>query len=217
MHFNKDIWYSPRKIVFSFLVIKAQVGEKIEKAQEYKLHREEFSVALALFAIQKMQNMQFWLQLVNPRESTPDIRTATVYEKNKKRYLSVHDIEVVTYEEHSSDSVHDFLKRTKLVNTKLYPDVTTILCHVAKYADIGKLDEIATSLKSVKRNNDTWVLGRIHKTKDIYQLVRVHPEPEPIVHFDLEEELFKDALDMLKTEMSMGNLIIPAKNLPPPF
>ena len=205
MEYRPNVWFSPGKILVHYFDKEKLVGSKLKTSQEYKIIREAYAVALALLGIQKLQGIEYWMQLVDPKESTPDIRTARL--EQDTNMLNVHDIEVVTLEEHSSESVEDFLKRTKLSAKKKYPKNTAILCYIERNLYIKSQKEIVDDLSVTKKENDVWILGQIAFTSNTYQLALVNPSAGPVIHFNLDEERWKPAIHLMMTRRSLKRRI----------
>ena len=200
MIYRKNIWFSPRKIILRYAQEEDKLGEKIKEAQ-YKIYRETRAVAIMLLGIEKMQNREYWLQIVDPKEQTPDIRTATHMTETDRR-LECQDVEVVHLESHSVEDVEDFLKRTKLSAKKSYPESTIILCAINKNIRTKRWEDISVSLAGVGKKNDIYLLGRIDPREFKYQLSRIYPKFDQIAIFDLIKEARKPARDCVRFERS---------------
>lgn len=101
---------SPRNILYHYARKEQELGNEL-KTGKYKVIRESRSVALMLLGIMKIQERDYWLQLVNPKEQTPDIRTATKEKRpGKSDWLYTQDVEVVTLNSFSNVDVDDFIK-----------------------------------------------------------------------------------------------------------
>ena len=198
MEFRKDIWFSPRKILLRHAQEEEKLGDKINEGK-YKILREARAVAIMLLGIEKRQGREYWLQLVDPKEHSPDIRTAT-HMPETDRWLAYQDVEVVTLESHSPEDVDDFLKRTKLSAKKSYDRQTIILCHVDKDIRTKQWKDISASLAGVEKKNDVYLLGRTDPQALKYQLARIHPQLDHIVKFDAMEEARKHARDTMRFE-----------------
>jgi hypothetical protein len=187
--YRKDVWFSPTKIIVRYVEEEQKLGVKIKEAQ-YKVYREARAVALMLLGMEKMQNRKYWLQLVDPAERTPDIRTATHMVETDRR-LVYQDVEVVTLESHSKEDVDDFLKRTKLSAKKAYQEDTIILCHIDKDTATKKWSEISAALVGAGKKYDIYLLARSDPKGAKYQFARIYPKFDQIVIFDAVEEANK--------------------------
>jgi hypothetical protein len=203
MEYRTDVWFSPRKIIIRYHErLKEMVeGKFASSSWDIKQVQEAVTVATALLGIQKINSKEYWLQIIDPREGTPDIRTMTLNSDGSK--LEVQDIEVVTMvEEYSEDNIRDFLLRTKLT-TKVYPKNTTILCFINKATYIGPLDRILENMEEGLIRNDIVLMGRTDPMYENYQIGWAHPSPHHAVQFNLGEELVKTPMcDVLQTKKS---------------
>ena len=189
MDYLPNIWFSPRKILLRFAQKEQEVGEKIKTASEYKTIREARIVAIMLLGIEKLYKREYWLRLVDPKESTPDIKTATQVSETDNR-LAYQDVEVVTLESHSPEDVDDFLKRTKLSAKKNYEERTIILCEINKNTQTKPWQEISEALAIVDKKYDVYLLGRNDPVAMKYQLARIYPKLDEIIKFDAMEEAY---------------------------
>lgn len=192
MNHHVNIWFSPRKILLRYAQKEAELGEKLIKEKNYKQMREARSVALMLFGIIKIQKKPYWMQLVDPKERTPDIRTMRLVNRlGKSDWCEYQDVEVVTLTNFTKEASDEFIKRTKLATKKAYPRTTTILCHIDRNIKTKSWATIHSSLKTSKPRNDVLLLGRTDPTKQIYQLARVHPRLDMLTIYNVLEEAKK--------------------------
>jgi hypothetical protein len=196
MSYRKDVWFSPRKILLRYAQLEQRVGEEIKTASQYKTIREARAVAIMLLGIQKIQNREYWLQLVDPAEGTPDIRTATLVETDNR--LAYQDVEVVTLELHTQEDVDDFLKRTKLSAEKAYQDSTIILCNIDKNVATKAWQKISSALSGTNKKYEVYLLGRTAPAEMKYQLARIYPKLDGVVSFDAMEEAKKKVRDTMR-------------------
>ncbi len=198
MEYRRDIWFSPRKILLRYDQKMQEIGEILKTGSQYKIIREARSVALMLLGIEKLQEREYWLQLVDSKlEQTPDIRTATHMVETDRR-LAYQDVEVITLESHSKEDVDDFLKKTKLSAKKSYQKSTIILCHIDKNTSTKSWREISSNLSNIGKDYDIYLLGRTDPVALKYQLARVYPKFDGIVIFDALEEAINKARDTMK-------------------
>ncbi|MBI3485306.1 hypothetical protein HY025_00005, partial [Candidatus Daviesbacteria bacterium] len=120
------------------------------------------------------------------------------------------EIEVVTYEKHSQESIIDFLRRTKLSPTKSYPKDTAILCYVAKNIIIPSWSELHNNLKDTHKENPVIILGQTNKDKEIYTICQIHPTIALITEFDLLKKSYnKKYLGVLRLQTGTGKKLNP--------
>jgi hypothetical protein len=199
MNYRRDVWYSPRKILLRAAQEETKLGAAFKKSPKYKAVIEARAVALMLLGIEKIQGREYWLQIVDPVEQSPDIRTATHMIETDNR-LAYQDVEVVTLESHSPEDIDDFLKRTKLSSEKSYQEDTIILCYIDKNMATKPWSEINKALAALGRKYDIYVLGRTDAVEQNYQLVRVYPSIDHMINYDAMEEAKKSARDTMRFE-----------------
>ena len=186
--FNPNIWFPPRNILYHYARKEQELGNEL-KTGKYKVIRESRSVALMLLGIMKIQERDYWLQLVNPKEQTPDIRTATKEKRpGKSDWLYTQDVEVVTLNSFSNVDVDDFIKKTKLSGRYAYPNDTTILCHIDKTTNTKPWNDIHKSLSEVADKHDVFLLAKVNPNALIYQIAKIHPTVDILTTFNALEE-----------------------------
>lgn len=171
-------------------------GHKVSSEIQHALN-ESLATAIACFGFNKLMGKEFRIQLVDPKERSPDIRVMyeTPAPKDSKydEWANYWDIEVVTLDEHSPEqNVDDFLKRTKFATTKAYDKETIILCYINKDITHGKLwKDINKELAKLAPKNNTFLLGRTHPANFTYCLARVHPHLDSLINIDVPEDAKK--------------------------
>ena len=149
--------------------------------------------ATALVAFQEVEKKQYWIQPVSDKEETPDVRTITFIDKGDDRSPDgvIQDVEVVSYEHSTGESIPDFLLRTKFAIGKAYDEHTTILIHVKEAAKCPGAKEWMDALKDSPNHSPVIILGRANATEPVYTLIKVHPNYKKILEFNLPELLKK--------------------------
>ncbi len=183
MEYRKNIWFSPEKVLLRYDEKLRELGAGLQKLPEYKTMREAQAVGLLLIGMQKMQNREYWMQLVDPKEQSPDMVTATQVIETDNR-LQTQDVEVVTLGPKVLETVDDFLRRTKLSNAKAYPDDVTILCYIDRDTLVPSWRDVNNALKQTGKKNDVFILGRTDKQAPKYQLARINPDIDHVIQFD---------------------------------
>jgi hypothetical protein len=183
MLYRTDVWFSPEKVLLRYDQKMQALGAAFQKLPEYKTMREAQAAGLLLIGMQKMQGREYWMQLVNPKEQSPDIRSATQMIEIDNR-LQTQDVEVVTLGPYVLENVDDFLRRTKLANTKTYPNDVTILCYIDRDTTVASWRDVSNALKQTGKKNDVFILGRTDKQAPKYQLARINPEIDHVIRFD---------------------------------
>jgi len=130
------------------------------------------------------------MQIVDDKEGSPDIRTGCYDKKIRDNDFSIQDVEVVAYDDNSPEKLVDFLLRTKLSDNKDYDELTTILCHIHKIAQIPSLRELNLHLleKNPKIKSPVVILGKTDPVKEVYRVAQIYPSVDLDVTFDLIDE-----------------------------
>lgn len=151
------------------------------------------AVATAIVGIQEVEKRQYWIQPVSDAEGSPDARTMTCYEQEEDRApdCTMQDVEMVTYEHSSGESLVDFLLRTKLSQGKSYDEKTTILVYAKEAVKCPPAKEWDKALKNLLHRSPVMILGRAHATDPIYILIQVYPSYKKIIEFNLPETMLK--------------------------
>jgi len=196
MIFLEDkIWFSPLNVIYHFRELENKLSDKEKSSKGFRKAEEMYSVALMLVGIIKSQNREYWLQMVDDKSSSPDVRTGTYQQKEgvKMPDFTIQDVEVVDFDENSPEkSLTDFLKRTKLSSTKKsYDSLTTILCRVKSSIHLPNFVQMNQELKSVTFSGPVMILGRISidEEKPVYKIAQIHPTVDLILEFNLLDEL----------------------------
>lgn len=182
-------WFSPLNVIYHFkkLVIEGKIGPG---KKFYKKCYEAFVVAISLIGISKVLGREFWMQIVDDKEGSPDIRTGCYDKKIRDNDFAIQDVEVVTYDDNSPESLVDFLLRTKLSDKKGYDRLTTILCHIHKMTNIPSVQELNRQLleKNPKLKSPVMILGKIDPVKEIYYVAHIYPTVNLSTTFNLIDE-----------------------------
>jgi hypothetical protein len=196
MIFLEDkIWFSPLNVIHHFRELENKLSEKEKSSKGFRKAEEMYSVALMLVGIIKLQNREYWLQMVDDKARSPDVRTGTYrqIEGVKMPEFAIEDVEVVDFGEHSPEkSLTDFLKRTKLSNTKKsYDSLTTILCRVKSNIHLPSFNQMNQELKSTTFHGPVMILGRtsVDEEKSVYKIAQIHPTVDLITEFNVLDEL----------------------------
>jgi len=196
MIFLEDkIWFSPLNVIHHFRELENKLSEKEKSSKGFRKADEMYSVAIMLVGIMKVQEREYWLQAVDDKASSPDVRTGTYrqLEGVKMPEFAIEDVEVVDFDENSPEkSLSDFLKRTKLSNTKkAYDSLTTILCRVKSSIHLPSFVQLNRELESTTFSGPVMILGRtsVDEVKPVYKIAQIHPTVDLVSEFNLLDEL----------------------------
>lgn len=195
MNYDKHIWFNPPYLIQCGIDAerRAVASGKPLSSDVRKAINESRATSIWALGNNKVLNMEQLVQMAGPNEQTPDTRvmyrTKGPLPDKEVAWGEYWDVEVVTYEIHSTAPLDEFLKRTKLATTKSYQPGTIILCYIDKDIEGGRLwRDIHTDLKDVKSDVQVFLIGKTHPTKPIYTAARVYPTYDAIVRVDVIEE-----------------------------
>jgi len=184
-----NVWFSPINVLHHFERLDSVATADYKKAKDYKKAYEAYIVAIMLVGIIKQQKQQYWMQLVKDDEGTPDIRTFRYAVKNGiLNWQEIQEVEVVHYEKHSSESITDFLKKTKFSPKKAYPETTTILCFADKTTNLGSWKQLSHEMQGLIQQTPVIILGKTHSTEPKYIICQIHPYIDLLTEFDTSAE-----------------------------
>lgn len=196
MIYDSYIWFNPAYMVHCGIEAQKHYQETgvLIPSELGKAINESRAASILCLGINRLQNFELRVQLVNPKEQSPDIRVmyevATPGNEKFDEKAEYWDIEVVTFEKNSPETqVDDFLKRTKLAAGKSYDNKTIILCLIDKEVTNGKLwKDVHRELVKLRTNNSIFLLGKTRADKAIYAIARVNPSLDSIIEIDVLEE-----------------------------
>jgi hypothetical protein len=192
MIYSRNLWFNPAYLLHcGFVAESAGVRSAILKAIN-----ETRATCIWALAANKLMGVQHLINIVDPKEQTPDTRVmleAPPRGKTKQRWGQYLDIEVVTYGERETESIDHFLVKKKLSPDRAYQEGTIILCWVNKNITNGKLwKDISKDLTTAGVPKlDTFLLGKTHPIEPLYCIGRVSPEFDSIIQIDAMNEAKK--------------------------
>jgi hypothetical protein len=189
------IWFSPLNVVHHANELEAALSQEQKKTGEYKKVMEARAVAIMLTGLITIENIDYWMQIVDDKHGSPDIRTVRYAEDNNEKFdnLEQEDVEVVEYEAHTKTSIPEFLAQTKFAKGKGYDDKTHILCYVGADVNLSLPpdDELKKQMSIITSACPTALLIESSKNPLVYKLIKLNPDVGTIKEFNLEEELKK--------------------------
>ncbi len=126
------IWYPPLNVIHHANLLSKSLSLKEQKSKRFRKVIEAYTVAQMLAGITTKENKDYWMQIVDDKSGSPDIRTIRVIDSSNEKFdlLEQIDVEVVEYESHSQISIPEFIVEKKLSKYKSYDENTIILCHI---------------------------------------------------------------------------------------
>lgn len=190
--YEKNIWFPPQNILYHY---DRYLKEDLDflKRKDIKPIQEARYVSIMVVGMMENAGEDFWVQLVNPDEESPDARTLKVKDiLPKYNNYEMQDIEVVTYNKHSTSvDLGNFIFESKLGKDKSYDNLTTILCCLETDIHVESWLKINKQLAKSHINSPVYILGRLSKTEHIYSLIKVHPNLEGPYEYNVMEILNK--------------------------
>jgi hypothetical protein len=138
-------WFNPVNVIYEFKRLES-LGILKPSVIGYKKIQEAYISAISLIGMVEALKIDFWLQIVDDSEGSPDIKTICFSPKGASNEFTIQDVEIVIFGNHSSDNIVQFLLDTKLSKRKGYDDLTNILCFVDKIAYLPSVQEIRSQL-----------------------------------------------------------------------
>jgi len=188
-----NLWFPPLNVIHHFRELERQ-GKIVPGSKIYRKAAEGYIVAISLMGVMKVLGREFWMQLVSDEEESPDVRTGCYEKKIRDNDFAVQDVEVVTFDEHASETnLIDFLMNTKLARKKSYDDQTTILCHVHRPIWVPPHAELQKALaeKHPTTAAPIIIIGKSDPEKETYSMAQIYPTVDLVTTFDLMEECRK--------------------------
>ena len=185
---NDKIFYNPVNIIYEFKKLEYS-GVINPRIKAYKKLQEAYISAISLVGLAEALGIDFWLQIVDDKEGSPDIKTIHRAPKTENNEFNIEDVEIVIFEKHSTKDIVEFLLSTKLSAKKGYDDLTSILCFVDKIAYLPSTIELHKALvdKRLNKKSPVMLLGKIYQNQEKYRLVNIYPDLSFDITFDLEE------------------------------
>lgn len=197
MEFMQDpIWFSPLNVFHHANQLQKATSLDDQKRKEFRKVLEAKITAIMLVGFVLVGGKKYWLQLVDDKEGSPDIRTIMPSENDNPKFdfFDQHDVEVVEYEAHSNGDIADFLLNSKFSKMDAYDAKTHILCHISLSAkfDMPSLEEdLEKQMSQINTKSQIYLLIPTAAEGRRYGLIALKPKVQVLVEFNPEEELFK--------------------------
>lgn len=218
-------WVSPRLILVYYDQLLKIFGEDLFNHREFKKVIEAKIVAIVLLGIHKATKTHFMMQVPVEVNRSPDIVTMNLREySDKPVQMEIQDVEVVDYGENSNEDIATFLINKKLSVTKAkkaYDNKTIIICNVSKAQIAISAIDLHQKIKALNPEPHVCIIGAIPNLKSYYRLVRIWPEIDSKVEFNIIEEGNNYPVpDACKFSLGTNKQIMYSKNgepLPTPY
>jgi hypothetical protein len=187
------VWFSPLNVIHHADELDRVLPLKQKSTKEFRKVVEARAVAVMLTGLITKTGRQYWMQVVDDKERSPDIKTICYAEKHSEKFdnAEYQDVEVVEYEKHSAMPLPEFLAQTKFAKEKGYDKDTHILCHLGKDMafNLPKEEELKNQMKIINSSCPIVFLAPSNQDGTRYKLTQLNPEVRDLIEFNLEEEL----------------------------
>ena len=189
------IWFSPVNVVYHASQLNQSATEIEKKTKKFRKVVETYMVAIMVTGMTLIDSKQYWLQLVEDKEQSPDVRTVCKSDILDPKFdnMDYQDVEVVGYNSTGGRSLPEFLATTKFSGLKAYDNKTYILGYMSDDQGGMSLDDLslAKEMASFEFRSPTLFVAASTSDRRRYRLLQLAPEVCTLVEFDLEEELIK--------------------------
>lgn len=185
-------WFSPRYVLESFdTLLKVFESSVVSTQSDFQKAREARVVSIALLGISSLQRRHYVMQIYQGER--PDVASLTLVErKDKPVHALLQQVEVVVFEKHSDENdVLEFLARTKLSPIKGYDSNTVILCEIRKTMRLEPYMKMHSKLKKINPEPTVMLIGRISRSRYLYQICQIWPEINLLTDIDVKEAATK--------------------------
>jgi len=213
--------FSPRTVIDHFR--RLPPSYRTDRRRSYRKAEEAVFVSEMLAGQRAMCGTDVWLRIIGDAERSPDIKVY-LWKKTGKTPdgMGVVFVEVTEYEEHSRESLVEFLDRTKLHK---YPDdpELIILCRITRYSETPPASELKRQL--VERNVINPILLCGPSTDPLLPhtdrtLIAFNPAPDvppQWIRFNLDRELSTMSEAVVIEWNRRGGPVAYPKKRPGPF
>jgi hypothetical protein len=182
-------WYSPQcTLLFADVALEHCAHHGITPSGDIqKAIGEGRAGAIFALGLADALSAETWMRLVHPREGAPDIRVMYMDNTGPKgsNKMNVLEVEVTTYTKDSTDSLGDFLFRTKLDPSKhAYSASTVIVGFVQRGCEPTEITAAHEGLERRGARGLCYLVGRLGGAH--YQVVQVLPNLRGAQNIDLD-------------------------------
>ncbi len=175
------IWFPPANVMHHANLLRDSLSTEEKKSKEFRKVIEAYTVAQMLVGVMIKENRKYWMQLVDNKHGSPDIRTIRYADSHSEKFdnLEQVDVEVVEYESHSTVSIPQFIVDTKLSKHKSYDKNTIILCHIG-----GRTQSFLPNGNTIKA-----IIGPLNSPSKVVLLAGANPDATEVELFSLNPEV----------------------------
>lgn len=185
---GKYPWYSPKKVIQSFIWLAQNYGDNIHH-HLFKKAREMHIAAITLLGAYKLSSDNKYFLQLNKQSDTPDVIATALMEVPGELITLVHNqMELVEFEDHHSGfDVYEFLKQKKLSSNKKYDKHTMIICLINKIIQLNT-DDLVKKLNELKPEHSIYIVGRADESdSDKFVIFSPYPDKFDPITFGVSE------------------------------
>lgn len=209
------IWFSPANVIYHGNLLRDALSETEKKSKKFRKVVEAVTVAQMLVGMMIKEGREYWMQLVDDENGSPDIRTIRYADDHDDKFdfLEQVDVEVVEYESHTTLSIPDFIVQKKLSKNKGYDEKTIILCHIGKdEAYLPDGDAIKKAMSNVKSKCAILLLVGANPQATEVKLITLNPKVGVLHQYNPIQELLKMKLTSGVVHFRLGTRKPPTHN-----
>lgn len=190
-----NVWFSPLNVIHHAHILRRQTSDKEKQTKRFKKVVEAYTVAQMLVGIMAIENHEYWLQVVDDKLGSPDIKTLRKVDSTDGKFDSLEqiDIEVVEYESHSDHkTIPEFILESKFSNKKSYDKDTVILCYVGsqnKEIRLPSNEHTKEVMNKIKTESTILLLYASDYQTNELELVSLKPNIGLLIKYDPVEVL----------------------------
>lgn len=189
------VWFPPLNVIHHGNLLRKSLSVDEKKSKRFRKVVEAYTVAQMLVGIMVKENKDYWMQLVDDKFASPDIRTIRYADSHDEKFdfLEQVDVEVVEYESHSTNSIPEFIVEKKFSKRKSYDENTIILCHVGSGVKSSLPDEetIKKVMESVNSSCHVLLLAGTSSEAVELELISLKPNVGVLLRYIPAVELSK--------------------------
>jgi len=202
---NIEHWYSPAFILEAAdMAVQHCKDRGIRPAALDRVIGEARATAIFAIGFSQQSGHEVWMRMVEPSEQAPDCLVMYVEKVGRSNHQQRLEVEVTTYNSHSSDDLASFLLRTKFDGNHSYSPSTVILVYVQRGMDFELLQSAHDRLTEVSPRGVGYCVGQVDA--DLFQVMQLYSRLAGPVNVRLSEALASNQLPVADVRRGMSAL-----------
>lgn len=189
------IWFPPLAVMYHGNLLRNTLSIEGRKSKKFRKVIEAYTVAQMLAGIMVKEDKEYWMQLVDDKTGSPDIRTVRYSDSPSEKFdfLEQVDVEVIEYESHSTIPIPEFIVEKKFSKHKSYDENTVILCHVGNGVKLTlpKWEEIRRIMEPINSSCQVILLASNNPEGTELSLISLRPTIGVLLRYNPVEELLR--------------------------